>query len=154
LARTKRDSPLSRVTRGNAKQVGDDRGVLSVIELVGHAPFVPVRMFWIHDVPPGTARGGHAHKACSQLLVCVRGRVSVDAIDGTLSRNFILEQGDFLNLVPGIFSTEVFMDEGTVLAVLCDRPYEPDDYVYERDLFVPTAHQSGQRDLDWDADPT
>jgi len=87
--------------------------------------------------PPGTARGGHAHKACSQFLVCLRGRISVDAIDGTLSRNFVLEQGDFLNLVPGIYSTETFMDEGSVLAVLCDRPYEPEDYVYDRDLFMP-----------------
>lgn len=154
MARTRRDSPLSRVTRGKAKHVSDDRGVLGVIELVGHAPFVPVRIFWIHDVPPGTARGGHAHKACSQFLICLRGRVNVDAIDGTLSRNFLLEHGDFLNLVPGIYSTETFIVEGTVLAVLCDRPYEPDDYVYERDLFVPAARQSGQRDLDWDADPT
>jgi UDP-2-acetamido-3-amino-2,3-dideoxy-glucuronate N-acetyltransferase len=137
LAGGRRDSPLSRVTRGRAKRVDDDRGSLGVIDLPGHAPFVPVRMFWIHDVPPGTARGGHAHKACSQFLVCLRGRISVDAIDGTLSRNFVLEQGDFLNLVPGIYSTETFMDEGSVLAVLCDRPYEPEDYVYDRDLFMP-----------------
>jgi UDP-2-acetamido-3-amino-2,3-dideoxy-glucuronate N-acetyltransferase len=138
VAGGKTDSPLHRVTRGKAKIISDDRGNLGVIELAGHAPFVPVRIFWIHDVPPGTARGGHAHKACSQFLVCLRGRISVDAIDGTLSRNFILEQGDFLNLVPGIYSTQFFMDEGTVLAVLCDRPYEPQDYVYERDLFVPS----------------
>ena len=137
MAGGRRDSPLSRVTRGRAKRVDDDRGSLGVIDLPGHAPFVPVRMFWIHDVPPGTARGGHAHKACSQFLVCLRGRISVDAIDGTLSRNFVLEQGDFLNLVPGIYSTETFMDEGSVLVVLCDRPYEPEDYVYDRDLFMP-----------------
>jgi WxcM-like, C-terminal len=139
LAGGRRDSPLSRVTRGKAKLVSDDRGDLGVVELADHAPFAPVRMFWICDVVPGTARGGHAHKACSQFMVCLRGRINVDAIDGRLSRTFVLEQGDFLNLVPGIYSTETFMDVGSVLAVLCDRPYEPEDYVYDRDLFVPVA---------------
>jgi hypothetical protein len=133
------DSPLRRVTRGKARIIGDHRGNLGVVDIASHAPFVPVRLFWIFDVAPGTARGGHAHKACSQFLVCLRGCISVDAIDGTLSRSFVLEQGDFLNLVPGIYSTETFMDVGSVLAVLCDRPYEPEDYVYDRDLFVPVA---------------
>jgi UDP-2-acetamido-3-amino-2,3-dideoxy-glucuronate N-acetyltransferase len=130
-------SPLSRVTRGRAKLVEDSRGRLGVIDIARHAPFVPVRMFWISEVPAGTARGGHAHRACSQFLVCLRGRINVNAIDGTQSENFVLRQGDFLNMVPGIYSTETFLDEGSVLAVLCDRPYEPDDYVYERELFVP-----------------
>jgi UDP-2-acetamido-3-amino-2,3-dideoxy-glucuronate N-acetyltransferase len=133
----KTGSPLSRVTRGSAKLVEDARGRLGVIDIASHAPFVPVRMFWISDVPAGTARGGHAHKACSQFLVCLRGRINVDAIDGTQHQSFMLGQGDFLNMVPGIYSTETFLDEGSVLAVLCDRPYEPDDYVYERELFVP-----------------
>ena len=137
MTRSHVGSPLRRVTRGKAKLVEDSRGRLGVIDIARNAPFVPVRIFWISEVPAGTARGGHAHKACSQFLVCLRGRINVDAIDGTLSQNYVLGQGDFLNLVPGIYSTETFLDEGSVLAVLCDRPYEPDDYVYERELFVP-----------------
>jgi hypothetical protein len=133
----KTGSPLSRVTRGSAKLVEDSRGCLGVIEIASHAPFIPVRLFWISDAAAGTARGGHAHKACSQFLVCLHGRINVDAIDGTQHQSFMLKQGDFLNMVPGIYSTETFLDEGSVLAVLCDRPFEPDDYIYERELFVP-----------------
>lgn len=132
-------NPLSRVTRGRAKIVEDDRGSLGVIELASYAPFVPVRMFWISDVAAGTARGGHAHRACSQFFIGLRGRIKVDAVDGTLSQIFVLERGDFLNIVPGIYATETFLDEGSMLAVLCDRPYEPEDYVYEKELFVPTG---------------
>lgn len=128
---------MSRVTRGRAKIVRDDRGKLGVIELASHAPFVPARIFWISDVAAGTARGGHAHRACSQFFICLRGRIKVDAVDGTLSQTVMLEQGDFLNVVPGIYATETFLDEGSMLAVLCDRPYDPEDYVYERELFVP-----------------
>jgi len=133
----KMGSPLSAVTRGSAKIITDKRGGLGVVDIIKHAPFVPVRIFWIFDVPAGTPRGGHAHKACSQFLICLHGRINIDAMDGTLHQSFVLEHGDFLNLVPGIFSTETFLDEGSSLAVLCDRPYEPEDYVYERDLFVP-----------------
>jgi dTDP-4-dehydrorhamnose 3,5-epimerase-like enzyme len=137
VAGGKGDSALSHVTRGKAKLVEDDRGSLGVIDLATHVPFTPVRMFWISGVTAGTARGGHAHRACSQFLVCLRGRVSVEAMDGTVKQQFLLEVGDFINIVPGIFATETFLEEGTVLGVLCDRPYEPEDYVYERDLFVP-----------------
>lgn len=124
---------LSRVTRGSAKLFGDDRGRLGVVDnLVRHAPFVPVRIFWISDVPSGKVRGGHAHKACSQFVVCLHGRVVVDAFDGTATERFVLEAGDFVNLVPGIFATEEFVEPGSLLLVVCDRPYEAGDYIYDK----------------------
>jgi UDP-2-acetamido-3-amino-2,3-dideoxy-glucuronate N-acetyltransferase len=123
---------LSRVTRGSTKLFGDDRGKLGVIDLARHVPFVPVRIFWISDVPAGKARGGHAHKACSQFVVCLHGRVVVDAFDGTKRERFVLEAGDFINLVPGIFATEEFVEPDSLLLVVCDRPYEPDDYIHDK----------------------
>jgi dTDP-4-dehydrorhamnose 3,5-epimerase-like enzyme len=134
-------TPLSRITRGSAKLVDDDRGSLGVIEIANYAPFVPVRMFWISDVAPGMTRGGHAHKACSQFFVCISGRIRVDAFDGTLSQNYLMGRGEFLNLAPGIFATETFLEERSALLVLCDRPYERDDYIYDRELLVPGVGQ-------------
>jgi hypothetical protein len=134
-------TPLSRVAQGKAKLFEEDRGSLGVIEIANYAPFAPVRIFWISDVAPGKTRGGHAHKACSQFFVCIRGKIQVDAFDGTLSQNFVLGRGDFLNLVPGIFATETFMDEGSILLVLCDRLYEQDDYIYDRDALVPDVRE-------------
>ncbi len=128
---------LSRVTRGSAKVVGDDRGRLGVVDLVEHAPFVPVRIFWISDVPAGKVRGGHAHKVCSQFLVCLHGKVQVDAFDGTADERFVLEAGDFINLGPGIFATEEFVESGSLLLVVCDRPYEADDYIHDRNALKP-----------------
>jgi hypothetical protein len=135
-------SPLSRVARGKAKLIRDERGNLGVVDIADHAPFLPVRLFWICDVRAGTERGGHAHKACSQFLMCLRGRIRVDAMDGVLRQEFTLEQGDFLNLVPGIFATELFLEEGSLLAVLCDRPYEADDYIFDKEAFVPGRHRA------------
>jgi dTDP-4-dehydrorhamnose 3,5-epimerase-like enzyme len=134
-----RGSPLSRVTHGKSKFFQDDRGSLDVLDIVDYAPFTPVRMFWISGVAPGTARGGHAHKACSQFFVCISGKIQVDAFDGVANRTFQMQHGEFLNVVPGIFATETFLEEGSVLLVLCDRPYEQDDYIHDRDLLVPNA---------------
>jgi hypothetical protein len=132
-------SPLSRVTQGKAKLIDDDRGRLGVIDLPDCVPFVPVRTFWISGVQPGGSRGGHAHKACSQFFVCLSGRIHVDAFDGSASRGYLLGRGDFLNVVPGIFATEIFLDQDSILLVLCDRPYEQDDYIHDREMLKRSA---------------
>ena len=137
MSRGRTANALSRVSRGSAKLFGDDRGRLGVIDLVGHAPFVPVRIFWISEVPAGRIRGGHAHKACSQFVVCLQGKVVIDAFDGTTNARFVLEVGDFINLVPGIFATEEFVEPGSLLLVVCDRPYEADDYIHDRNALKP-----------------
>jgi hypothetical protein len=130
-------APLSRVTAGRAAIFDDARGGLGVVDIVSHAPFTPVRLFWISDVTAGLSRGGHAHKACSQFMVCLSGRIQIDAFDGATRQSFLLSRGEFINLVPGIYATETFLDEGSVLLVLCDRPYEADDYIHDEKLLIP-----------------
>jgi hypothetical protein len=131
--------PLSRVTEGRASFFDDARGGLGVVDIVNHAPFTPVRLFWISDVAVDQSRGGHAHKQCSQFMVCLSGSIRVDAFDGTTRRTFLLTRGDFINVVPGIYATETFLVEGAVLLVLCDRPYEADDYISDESLLTAGA---------------
>ena len=55
-------------------------GHLTVVE-GGHKcplPFVPMRSFWITDIPAGVTRGDHAHKDQFQAIVAVSGRFVVD----------------------------------------------------------------------------
>jgi hypothetical protein len=124
--------PLSRVTAGRASIFDDTRGGLGVIDIVNHAPFTPVRLFWISDVGVDQSRGGHAHKRCSQFMVCLSGQIRIDAFYGTARQTFLLTRGEFINLVPGIYATETFLVDGSVLLVLCDRPYEADDYIHDK----------------------
>jgi len=123
--------PLSRVSTGRAAIFDDARGGLAVIDIIQHAPFTPVRLFWISDVAAGGTRGGHAHKRCSQFMVCLSGQVRVDAFDGKARQTFVLGRGEFINVVPGIYATETFLVEQSALLVLCDRPYETDDYIHD-----------------------
>lgn len=107
----------------------DARGELSALELSGTVPFDIVRLFYIHGVPPGTKRGGHAHILCQQFLICQTGIVHVELFDGKEWRSQEMSQGDALFIPRRIYASETFLKEDTVLLVLCDRSYEPADYI-------------------------
>jgi dTDP-4-dehydrorhamnose 3,5-epimerase-like enzyme len=101
------------------------------VEFSEFVPFAVKRMFWISDVPAGGIRGGHAHKLCHQFAICIAGRVAIEAFDGRTKRTIELAMGQALHIGPGIFTTERFIASGSILSVLCDRAYEPTDYLYE-----------------------
>jgi UDP-2-acetamido-3-amino-2,3-dideoxy-glucuronate N-acetyltransferase len=115
---------------------GDQRGVLVPVELPQSIPFKVMRFFWIFDVPVGSVRGAHGHKACHQYLICAVGSVRVEAYDGTAERSIALTAGQALHVPPALFTAERYEMPGSVLMVFCDRPYELEDYLTDRDAFV------------------
>jgi dTDP-4-dehydrorhamnose 3,5-epimerase-like enzyme len=127
----------------------DARGVLVPIELAQSLPFKVARFFWIFDVPAGQVRGAHAHKLCQQFLICALGSVQVEAYDGRAERAIVLTAGQALHVLPGLFTAERYGTPGSVLMVFCDRPYEPEDYLNDRDAFLAyrrEASAEGRRD--------
>lgn len=121
--------------------VRDVRGALTVAEFSRFVPFAVVRLFYVREVLPNTARGQHAHFRCSQYVICVSGRVRVDFADGTGERSVILSPGQAILIEPGIFATETYLDADSVLLFLCDRPYEKDDYIHTLDEFLQLRRQ-------------
>jgi len=121
----------------------DPRGVLVPIELAQSLPFKVARFFWIFDVPPGQVRGAHAHKLCHQFLICALGSVHVEATDGRAERSIVLSEGQGLHVPPALFTAERYVAPGSVLMVFCDRPYEPEDYLADRDAFLAYRGGSG-----------
>jgi dTDP-4-dehydrorhamnose 3,5-epimerase-like enzyme len=111
------------------KVFGDARGSLVPVELTGAVPFSVARLFWVFDVPDGGIRGGHAHRMCSQYLVCVKGRIEVETSDGVDTGRHVLEAGHALLLPPAIWALERYVTPDAMLLVLCDRPYEREDYI-------------------------
>lgn len=112
----------------------DERGMLAVIEraVIG----VPIeRVFYVQGAV-GTVRGEHAHYQCTQVVVCLGGECRVDCYDGRRWNEYVLTDKPVALLVPpGIWAEQRYLREGTVVMVLCDRPYEPDDYIRDRDEF-------------------
>ena len=114
----------------------DSRGMLTVVEFSKIVPFAVVRLFYVSGVPAGLSRGGHAHYRCRQYVICQRGRLGISLADGTCERSLELSAGQAILIEPGIFSTQVYLDEDCVLLVLCDYPYEAQDYIHGMDAFV------------------
>jgi len=123
------------------RHAGDD-GELVVAETAVQVPFRIERMF-VLAASAGAKRGRHAHRLCSQLMVCVSGAVSVICEDGSKEKAFTLDRRDLGLLVPpGIWNTVVFRQDGSVVAVLCDRPYEERYYIRDYAEFLSLRESS------------
>jgi UDP-2-acetamido-3-amino-2,3-dideoxy-glucuronate N-acetyltransferase len=119
-----------------------DGGEVVVAEVAVHVPFVIERMFTL-AAAPGARRGQHAHRLCSQFMVCVHGAVDVICDDGRQQRTFKLDRGNQALLVPPmIWNTVNFLKAGSVLVVLCDRLYEEHDYIHDHAEFVAVREDS------------
>jgi dTDP-4-dehydrorhamnose 3,5-epimerase-like enzyme len=110
--------------------IRDVRGALTVAELDSFVPFKVVRLFFMTGVPAGTVRGQHGHYHCSQYFLCQGGRLQTILSDGVQERIVILELGQGILIPPGIFASQTYLEQNTILQVLCDRPYEKEDYIH------------------------
>ncbi len=114
----------------------DERGALTVAEFSKFVPFPVARIFYVSGVPAGMSRGGHAHYRCRQYVICQSGRVLLHLADGDSERAFELAPGQAVLIEPGIFGTQTYLDDGSISLILCDRPYEADDYIHGMDAFM------------------
>jgi dTDP-4-dehydrorhamnose 3,5-epimerase-like enzyme len=113
-------------------------GDLVVLEHGEQVPFMAARIFTVR-AQKRAVRGQHAHRQCSQFLVCVHGEIAVECDDGKTKNRYLLDNGNKgLLIPPGIWGIETYRTDGAVLVVLCDRLYEEDDYI-----------RSYQQFLDW-----
>jgi dTDP-4-dehydrorhamnose 3,5-epimerase-like enzyme len=111
-------------------------GEVVVADAAAQVPFRIQRMF-VLAAPAGAKRGHHAHRLCSQFMICVNGAVNVVCEDGSEQRTFTLDRRNLALLVPpGIWNTVNFRDDASVVAVLCDRPYEDHDYIRDYAEFL------------------
>ena len=111
-------------------------GEVIVAEAAAQVPFRIERMFAL-AAPAGATRGHHAHRLCSQFMICVSGAVDVVCEDGRSKNIFALDRRNQALLVPpGLWNTVEFRRSDSVLVVLCDRVYEAEDYIRDYAEFL------------------
>ena len=114
----------------------DERGALVALEL-DDCPFAPRRIFAVYDVPSESLRGEHAHRKCHQFLVSLAGSVTCGVSDGTAQEEVELDgPGIGIHIPPMIWGTQWRYTQDAVLLVLASHPYDPDDYIRDRDEFL------------------
>jgi acetyltransferase-like isoleucine patch superfamily enzyme/dTDP-4-dehydrorhamnose 3,5-epimerase-like enzyme len=119
------------------KAVDDLRGRLVAGEVGAELPFVPRRVFMVYDVPSVEVRGEHAHRALEQLLVCVRGALSVVVDDGSHRQEYRLDDPTkALYIPPKVWGIQYAYSLDAVLMVLASDPYDADEYIRDYDEFL------------------
>lgn len=125
------------VTLHKFKYVQDMRGDLSVGEFSREVPFEPKRYFLVFNVPSEKTRGEHAHYACHQFLICVKGSCSVVVDDGVNRAEVLLESPDLgVYLPPMTWGIQYKYSSDAVLLVFASHYYEAADYIRDYGEFL------------------
>ena len=114
----------------------EDNGELSVFEKnIDGIPFHIERVFNVL-ANKGSIRGQHAHRLCSQLLICSNGSIEVTCDDSLDKKVFLLDRPNYGLLVPpAIWAVQNYLENNSSMTVICDRSYEAEDYISNYNLF-------------------
>ena len=108
----------------------DERGAISVLDK--DLPFQVKRVFWLHHIKDGKARGAHALLDSSEIMVAVHGSFIVD-LDDTVNKSSVLldDPSKGLMIKPGVwFRTHSYKEDGVSL-ILAEEEYARDKYTYD-----------------------
>tara|TARA_R110002167_G_scaffold45545_8_gene136846 strand:- start:19 stop:432 length:414 start_codon:yes stop_codon:yes gene_type:complete len=112
------------------------RGALGFVEAPEHLPFQPSRAFYLFDLPQGSRRGQHAHKADQQFLICLSGAFDVVAeFDGANQTLRLDSPAQGLYAPPMTWLDLTAIAPASILLVLTALPYDEGDYMRDYDAF-------------------
>lgn len=118
-------------------KITDSRGNLTFIEGNQHVPFDIRRVYYLYDVPGGGERGGHAHKALSQLIIAMSGSFDVILDEGGEKKRFHLNRSyQGLYVCPMMWRELDNFSSGSVCMVLASNVYEESDYYRNYDEYI------------------
>lgn len=112
-------------------------GILGVAEVSKHIGFPVHRVYYIRDVPTGSGRGSHGHKALRQCFLCLRGSVRLKITRDGRTETVELNRPSQAAVVPaGCWRDLSDFSHDSVIIVLASEEYDEADYIREYDDFV------------------
>lgn len=138
---------MSLIKQIDFKTLGDDRGSLIALESYKNIPFDIKRVYYIFDTKQGVAREFHAHKALTQVLICVKGSCRILLDDGKQKEWATLNQPNQGLMIESFIWHEMHdFSKDCVLMVLASDYYDESDYIRDYDEFLkevnkPFIHQ-------------
>lgn len=118
-------------------KVEDQRGNLTFIEAQRHIPFAIKRIYYLYDVPGGSARGGHAHRELHQFLIAMSGSFDVVLDAGHGRQRFHLNRSYYGLYVPPMVWRELDnFSSGSVALALASDYFDESEYIRDYDRFL------------------
>jgi dTDP-4-dehydrorhamnose 3,5-epimerase-like enzyme len=116
-------------------KIEDFRGNLAIIEH-DTIPFKVERVYYLFDVPSGSRRGGHAHKALKQFLIPLSGSFDVVINNGKCEERIMLNNpSKGLLIKPGVWRELENFSSGSVCLVLASNVFDEADYIRDFETF-------------------
>ncbi len=119
-------------------QRGDERGYMVVVESLKDVPFEIKRIFYIYGTEANVVRGQHANRKSEFVLINVAGKSKVKVLDGKGNEAiFSLNRPHTGIYLPKMVWKDMYdFSEDSVLLVLSNEPYDPEEYIRNYDEFV------------------
>lgn len=112
-------------------------GILGVAEVSKHIGFPVHRVYYIRDVPTGSGRGSHGHKALRQCFLCLRGSVRLKITRDGRTETIELTRPSQAAVVPaGCWRDLSDFSHDSVVIVLASEEYDEADYIRAYEDFV------------------
>lgn len=125
------------------KHPSDRLGNLTVVESNNQLPFDIRRVFFIHDVPGGENRGGHAHREIKEFIVAAAGSFMVTVDDGKERKTVMLNQPYRGLLVEsGVWVTLHDFSSGAIALVLTSDHFSNADHIKDYKEFLRLANEN------------
>jgi hypothetical protein len=125
--------------------INDPRGNLTFVESNRHIPFAIQRVYYLYDVPGGSERGGHAHKALHQLIIAMSGSFDIHLDDGYSRKTFHMNRSyNGLYLCPMIWREIDNFSSGAVCMALGSDYYDALDYYRDYNQFLSDVQRTAK----------
>jgi len=126
-------------------KISNQRGGLTFVENNRHIPFEIKRVYYAYDMPKGSVRGGHAHKALEQVVIPLSGSFDVILDDGLEKKTFHLDKPNIGLYIPYMIWRDIInFSEHAVMLVLASDFYKETDYYRDYQDFLSSITNTQQ----------
>ncbi|MDB2342440.1 FdtA/QdtA family cupin domain-containing protein [Flavobacteriaceae bacterium] len=111
-------------------------GYISLLEKNYLLPFIPLRIYWIYDVPNLSERGGHYHHKLEQIIICIKGSLIITLENNNgFKKQFELDKPDKALFIPSKYWRDITFENNAVLLCIASDIFSEDDYIRDYQEF-------------------
>ena len=126
---------MNKLSKIKIKSFKKNSGLLIPLNFNRNFPISVKRIFFIYG-KLNMYRGDHAHKKCAQIFFPISGKIEL-ILEQKKKKKIIISSGKAEAIVVPkmVWCRLKFLKKNSIVAVICDRKYEFDDYIEKYENF-------------------